>query len=564
MKNISSDIFPVKSILIGGENISSFKIVISSSASDEEAQASQILSKYVKLASGAELDILTDSEHADYEIVIGNTSRENERAAIRRGNLKNDGISVFFEKPSKLFIIGCGKYGIIHAVYHLLETIGWRFYDEENERILPCDKISIPDDFDYSYSPPLMYRKTDWQLSVDQQHKLGLNGELSIENSIVGFAHTIGRLSETGDRGQPCLSDEKIYQTVLKNVRKTIEDHPGCRVISVTQNDNFDYCRCPKCTELAERENQSGVFISFVNRLAAEIEKEHPEVYLLTFAYQYTRKAPTTIRPAKNVIIWLCSIECCFSHSLDNPDCSENAAFAKDIREWAQIADNLYIWDYVTNYRHYITPFPNFKTLLPNARFFTEHNAIGIYEEGDYQQKENGEFRSLRAYLIGKILWDPYMSEEEYYSLMDDFLEGYYGSGWKYVREYIDRTCERASDKFLGIYVSPQTPFSDATGNIDIDFCTEMYSLWQKAYDVAENDKLKYNCRRSMVQMKFIMLIARSIKNGCIYPEENRALALEMKDIGIIYHRESWTMARGTTESLDEKALTELAPHQWE
>ena len=269
-------------------------------------------------------------------------------------------------------------------------------------------------------------------------------------------------------------------------------------------------------------------------------------------------------RPAKNVIIWLCSIECCFSHSLDNPDCSENAAFAKDIREWAQIADNLYIWDYVTNYRHYITPFPNFKTLLPNARFFTEHNAIGIYEEGDYQQKENGEFRSLRAYLIGKILWDPYMSEEEYYSLMDDFLEGYYGSGWKYVREYIDRTCERASDKFLGIYVSPQTPFSDANGNIDIDFCTEMYSLWQKAYDVAENDKLKYNCRRSMVQMKFIMLIARSIKNGCVYPEENRALALEMKDIGIIYHRESWTMARGTTESLDEKALTELAPHQWE
>ena len=91
-----------------------------------------------------------------------------------------------------------------------------------------------------------------------------------------------------------------------------------------------------------------------------------------------------------------------------------------------------------------------------------------------------------------------------------------------------------------------------------------MYSLWQKAYDVAENDKLKYNCRCSMVQMKFIMLIARSIKNGCVYPEENRALALEMKDIGIIYHRESWTMARGKTESLEEKALTELAPNQWE
>ena len=35
-----------------------------------------------------------------------------------------------------------------------------------------------------------------------------------------------------------------------------------------------------------------------------------------TLAYRYTRQAPKTIKPADNVIIRLCSIECCFSHPL--------------------------------------------------------------------------------------------------------------------------------------------------------------------------------------------------------------------------------------------------------
>ena len=48
--------------------------------------------------------------------------------------------------------------------------------------------------------------------------------------------------------------------------------------------------------------------------VAEAIEKDSPNVRIDTLAYQYTRKPPRTIRPRANVIIRLCSIECCFRH----------------------------------------------------------------------------------------------------------------------------------------------------------------------------------------------------------------------------------------------------------
>ena len=54
------------------------------------------------------------------------------------------------------------------------------------------------------------------------------------------------------------------------------------------------------------------------------LEPEFPQVAVDTFAYQYTRRPPKTIRPRPNVIVRLCSFECNFREPLDHPS---NAAF---------------------------------------------------------------------------------------------------------------------------------------------------------------------------------------------------------------------------------------------
>jgi len=132
------------------------------------------------------------------------------------------------------------------------------------------------------------------------------------------------------------------------------------------------------------------------------------------------------------VVIRLCSIECCFAH--DFHSCPENRSFVQDLEAWAAIAPHLYIWDYVVNFSHYIMPYPNFKVLQANIRTFRDNNAIGIMEQAAYQSR-GGEFAELRAYVIGRLLWDPECDVEE---AIDDFMFGYYGRSGQFVRAYFD------------------------------------------------------------------------------------------------------------------------------
>lgn len=194
--------------------------------------------------------------------------------------------------------------------------------------------------------------------------------------------------------------------------------------------------------------------------MAAALEDEFPNAQFDTFAYQYTRTPPQNIVPRDNVLVRLCSIECCFSHPLE--ECgimrirSENrldkfpfieldslrartadveSAFANDMKGWGDICKNLYVWDYTTNFMMYLSIFANFQILSPNMQFFAANNVKGVFEEGN-AASVSGEFGELRAYILAKLLWDP-TADVEY--LMDDFLKGYYGEdSAQYIKDYID------------------------------------------------------------------------------------------------------------------------------
>jgi hypothetical protein len=247
-----------------------------------------------------------------------------------------------------------------------------------------------------------------------------------------------------------------------------------------------------------------GSLLTFVNRIANDIKDEFPNVYVDTLAYRYTRQAPKTIKPADNVIIRLCSIECCFSHPLDDASCEQNAAFKKDIEEWSAICDNLYIWDYTTNFMYYLAPFPNLGVLRENVKFYKDHHVIGMFEQGNYQSS-SGEFGELRAYLLAKLLWNPDMSEEEYQRHMNEFLQDYYGAGWEHIRAYIDATTAAAAQNHVGIYDSIQDMMMK---HMDRDqqapFAEEMLALWEKALEEAQTDEQKAHVEKSMVQAYYM------------------------------------------------------------
>ena len=179
-----------------------------------------------------------------------------------------------------------------------------------------------------------------------------------------------------------------------------------------------------------------------------------------------------------------------------------NAAFFRDIVEWNKICDRIYIWDYVTCFPHYIPTFPNFGVLRKNMRFFAEHGVKGMYPEGNYQSVQSGEFGELRCWLLAKLMMDPMMSETEYLGHMDDFLEGYYGAGWRYIRAYIDWTVSEAAGAHMNIW---NPPFS-AIPREKYAAMEETFDLWWDKAEAMAGDRTEA-VRRSRLQWRFIKLM---------------------------------------------------------
>lgn len=306
------------------------------------------------------------------------------------------------------------------------------------------------------------------------------------------------------ERAQLCLTNPDVLQIVIDRIKKKMRELPQYLIYDVSQNDWGNPCQCEKCQAIAKAEgSESGVVIWFVNQVADAVKKEFPDKFIGTLAYQYTRKPPKTIKPRDNVVVRLCSIECCFAHDFRN--CPENESFVEDMEGWAKLAPHLYIWDYVVNFSHYIMPYPNFRVLQPNIQFFRDHNAIGIMEQAAYQSR-GGEFAELRAYVLSKLLWDP---EIDVPSVIDDFMYGYYGRAGQYVKAYFDLLHNQITpDTHIHLGLSPEDKiFSD-------DFVRKAERLFDEAEKVADNEEIRQRvevarlpimylkCRRSPIEAK--------------------------------------------------------------
>lgn len=257
----------------------------------------------------------------------------------------------------------------------------------------------------------------------------------------------------TADHAQLCLMNPELRQFVVERVKQWLRESPEARIVSVSQNDWYGCCECAKCKAFDDAEgSHAGTMLDFVNFVAERIEQEFPLVAVDTLAYQYTRQPPRTVRPRPNVIVRLCSIECNFREPLEAP---ANAKFADDIRGWAKICDRLYIWDYTTDFGHYLQPHPNWFVLGPNVRFFAAHNVRGLFEQGAYQSF-GSEFGELRAWVLAQLLWDPRRDDR---ALINEFLDGYYGPAAPAIRKYLELMHGASAGWNLTCFSKTDTPF---------------------------------------------------------------------------------------------------------
>lgn len=485
-----------------------YVIFVSDTASESEKTAAKELRSYLGRISGAEFPVSDRFDRNGKNIFIGYSDIASFVSGLTVKETAADDESFVCEsRGGNIFIHGGSERGTLYGVYSFLEKcFGVRWYAPDCT-VVPKMKSFRFDDFSYSEAPSIKYRFVQYN-GVETDHvwcARNRNNHLwtAEKNDYGGLeaywnAHTMGQFVQSGvyfkdhpeyfgfrdgervPNGQLCLSNPDVLGICIDGMKKAMDDNPGYWVYSMSQNDNVLPCECENCKAIEKKYGgHSGLILWFVNQVADAVGTLHPDKYVGTFAYQYTRQAPKGITPRDNVVIRLCSIECCFGHPIDA--CQENRPFVEDLKAWSGIAPKLFIWDYVVDFRQYLAPFPNFGVLSANIKTFKKYNAVGVQEEAQYQTN-GGEFSELRAWVLAKLLWNPDQDTE---ALVKEFITAYYGSAAPFIQNYFD-LCQSLvkEDTVLGIYIDHNDKlYSD-------DFVTKASGLLQQAEWAAADDHL--------------------------------------------------------------------------
>ncbi|MEI6579192.1 MAG: DUF4838 domain-containing protein [Eubacteriales bacterium] len=568
-----------------------YVIVIADAPYQTVAKAAEVLVDYTNRVTGVSISIVhAGSYSTGKKIVISNTAADLDFIDGNPGAIDASlGKEGFLIKTNdqNIYIIG-GSRGILYGVYDFLENyLGCHWYAKTCIVVPDTKTVKIPIDIDINETPAIGYRETDWLSPIDPEYCVAnrINGNRRYispemggsEGYTGGFGHTFGvflpaatyfetdpeifAISSVDGKRSPaqlCLTNPRTLQLMCQKIDELMAANPDANLISLTQNDGLVYCVCPNCKAIDDAQgSQSGTMISFLNAVADYTKDKYPKLMLDTFAYTYTRKPPKTLIARDNVVVRLCSIECCYAHPISDPTCPRNALFVKDIQDWSKVCKHLSIWDYTTNYSHLNGPFTNFGVLQPNMQFFLENHAIGVYEEGNYFAYEsNSEFADLRSYLLAKLMWDPNL---DYSAEMNGFLKGYYGDGWQYIREYIDMTIAKTGNNNLHTTIG--TEMDDrALLNLkpnEIDYINE---LWVKAKEKAQDKTHLDNVRRSELSWRYWKANNRFSEysiagNPLGWYDENKKLYADFKEFGIKRIREARLMG-------DNPALWQI-PRLW-
>lgn len=465
--------------------------------------------------------------------------------------------------PGRVEISGGALRGVMYGCYCLLEDVlGVRWFNSRVTKIPRATTITLGR-LDIHEKPAFEYREPffteaferDWAARnrTNGSHQR-LDAEVGGKVAYGVFVHTFNELVPPekyfdthpeyfslidGQRRkgyyQLCLTNPDVVKISIAKVEEWIKQYPDATIFSVSQNDTYYNCQCPECKAVeAEEGAPSGVLLRFVNQVAEEIEKKHPNVLIDTLAYQWSEKPPLMVRPRKNVRIRIAPIGACFSHPLDG--CAENVVPLQNLKNWAKITDQIYIWHYTTNFANYLQPLPNLDEIARDVALFRENGTVGFFDEGGYAGGGCSDLAELKSYLLAKLMWNPNLKAQP---IIDEYLQGVYGKAAPYISRWINLTHQagRAMTAHARIYDPPTAPYlSDAVlqqGNALFDLAEQ--AVADDVFDLEE-------VRRTRLALEYVQLM-RTPRESPSFAVLAKVVADKIRQYGIEQIREGEPVA---------------------
>lgn len=557
-------------------------IVLDRNCTQPERTAATELASVLQQITGSTFSISTNAQAPEHAILVGQGDASRQIfSEVSFGTLGAEEL-IIKTKDGRLLLAGGRPRGTLYAVSRFLQKeCGVRWWTPWASRIPKQTPLRIGE-LNLRAAPAFEYRESYWYPAFDANWSWhnGCNGQSSRLTadqggriSYKGFVHTFYPLvppekhfaehpewfslikdKRSTNRAQLCLTNPNLRDFMVDRVKQWLRESPDAGIISVSQNDWRGACECQDCKALDDAEGTHvATMLSLVNYIAEKIEPEFPNVAVDTLAYQYTRKPPRSIKPRANVIVRLCSIECNFREPLDHPS---NAAFAEDIRGWSKLCQRLYIWDYTTDFAHYVQPHPNWFTLDANLRFFRANGVRGVFEQGAYQS-HGSEMAELRAWVIAQLLWNP---QQDGRALINEFLEGYYGpEAAPHLRRYLESMYDASNGYNLTISSRPDAP------HLRFKPLAAAEKLWQLAEAATANTaEFLERVRLGHLPVRYVWLSRwDNLRSECMergatwpLPESRKQVADEWMDVARGVPEKPWTRVT----LLNEGGLT---PDKW-
>ena len=547
---------------------STYSICVSEAASPSERRGAEELQKFIAEMSGARLPIITDAEQPEGDLVlVGNSNLVQKLGlSLPTGRLGSEGFLLRTE-GSHVVIVGGRQRGTMYGVYTFLEKLGCRWFARDFS-VIPKKPTLTVEPLDESQKPAFEYREVSFREALDKDWaaRNKMNGSfMNLDQSTGGdigyypFVHTSYLIlppdkyfrdhpeyyalvdgKRRSEGAQLCLTNPYVLRLAIETVFEWIEQHPEASIYSVSQNDCEGWCECDNCRRVEQEEGgaHSGPILRFVNAVAAEVAKKHPEKLIDTLAYWYSEPPPLHARPLPNVRIRLCPIGACEAHAYEK--CKDDAYFLNHLREWSEITNQLYIWHYVTNFAHYLLPFPDFDELAADIPMYSKHGVVGIYLEGDYAEGGGGENAELRSYVLGRLLWNPSVDVN---AIINEFMAAYYGKAGRPMRAYFDflhwqvRLAPQGKGHSMWIFTNPGVPY------LSEEFLAQSLQLFHEAETAAGDDATRARVRKARLSIAYVRLMhakAFQVRDGSYAPadleplkESFRSFMKDVRSFGI-------------------------------
>ncbi len=463
--------------------------------------------------------------------------------------LKKTGAYIVEIGESDVLIYAENVYGLTNGVYGFMEDyLGCVFFDHETTYIPPVESMILAKKTDVqepafesrdvgdnetweyaSFAQKLRVRQDGTFLTDSCHHSVRLIPQEIRDAHREYYAYINGaRRTDNylGQATQLCFSNEEVIDLLEEAIVNKAQNSTSNQTIwwDISQQDSMHYCHCAECSALTkEMNNPAAPIFRCVNIIA----KRHPEMKFSTLAYHYGSTPPTNIEFEDNVMIKWCIMSSFGANDYSAPLSEGASAIARkqyeEILGWSELTDNIYVWDYITNYFNYLLPFPCLDAMPGNIRLLRDCGVDGILSLSAYNGRGFGD--RLKANFAAHLLWNPDLNETEF---INKFLTLYFG---KDAAPFMIRMYRRMQESLTGelwVYDDPELLSKHhQKGYLSSQMTEEYYSLLNEAVESCGKDETYLK----RLRFERLCLLYVSIKLGYGTQEELTSMKEEFKEL---------------------------------